>query len=603
MGNFMKYRKTKIICTIGPTSRDLETVKQLLIEGMNVVRFNFSHGDHAYHKEGIDVVREASRQTSLPVALLLDTKGPEIRTGEVKDGKTIKLVNGNKITITTDQVMGTEKVLSISYKKLPDEISAGKHIFIADGLVDLEVESVTGNEINCIIRSGGEIGSRKNVNVVGVKTSLPAMTQKDIQDIIFGVEQNMDFVAASFIRKPGDVKEIRSLIDVCDSNIQIISKIEDEEGIENIDEIIRVSNGIMVARGDLGVQIPTESIPIVQKRIISKCNKANKPVITATQMLDSMINNPKPTRAESTDVANAIFDGTDAIMLSGETANGKYPVLAVKTMHKIGLEIESSQEYKNKWRFHYGFSVDEALNNVEETIAKGAFHLSSNIHAAGILTPTLHGNTPKLISKFRPPQKIIAVTPSEQVQRMLMLYWGVYPIVTEFASNSDDMLDNALQSAQDKELIDNFDKVVILAGVPLNSPHMLNMMRVHIVCKVLGKGQRGFGDKIVTGKVVKAKNGEDAINKIKGDGTEILVTKYLDKEFKPVLKKIKGYILEEFSDLSWNEITKENEELVVIAGAPNVMNALEDEKNITMDSKEKLIYEGEMKKSKMQDYK
>ena len=380
-------RKTKIICTMGPAVRNLETMKQLLYNGMNIARFNFSHGDHEYHKESMDMLREAGRQTSIPVALLLDTKGPEIRTGRIKDDKTILLKRDNRIILTTDKVEGTEDLLSISYSKLPSEISPGKHIFIADGLVDLEVDKVSGQEIHCIIRSGAEIGSRKNVNVVGVRTSLPAITEKDVQDIMFGIENHVDFIAASFIRKPADIKEIRGIIDICDVNIDIIAKIEDQEGLDNIDEIIRVSNGVMVARGDLGVQLRPEEIPLVQKRIILKCNEQNKPVIVATQMLDSMIDNPTPTRAEVTDVANAIMDGTDAIMLSGETASGKYPVKTVAMMHKIALQIERSTEYKTRQKAYIDLPTE---HNMADTIARSAYYTARDIDADAILTPSLH---------------------------------------------------------------------------------------------------------------------------------------------------------------------------------------------------------------------
>ncbi|HQB62681.1 MAG TPA: pyruvate kinase, partial [Spirochaetota bacterium] len=322
----MRLRKTKIICTMGPSTNDIEVIKQLLSAGMNIARLNFSHSNHEYHKSMIEKIRKASSETRIPVAILLDTKGPEIRTGNIKDGKTITLIRDKKIVLTTDEVEGTENLLSVSYKKLPEEVGPGKHIYIADGLVDLEVEKVVGNEIHCVVRNGSEIGSRKNVNVIGVKTSLPAITDQDEKDIIFGIGQKVDYIAASFMRKPSDVKEIRNILDRFNSPIHIISKIENEEGVENIDEIIRVSDGIMIARGDLGVQLKSEEIPIVQKRIILKCNKANKPVITATQMLDSMQNNLRPTRAEVSDVSNAVIDHTDAVMLSNETAVGKYPV-------------------------------------------------------------------------------------------------------------------------------------------------------------------------------------------------------------------------------------------------------------------------------------
>jgi pyruvate kinase len=585
----MTPRKTKIICTIGPAIRNLDLIKQLLINGMNVARFNFSHGDYAYHTDMMDMVREASRQTSIPVALLLDTKGPEIRTGWIKDKGTIDLVTGEAITLTTEDVEGTAELLSISYKRLPQEISPGKHIYVADGTIDLEVEHVADNTIRCLIKQGGTIGSRKNVNVVGVRTSLPAITEKDEADIVFGIEQDVDFIAASFVRRSADVLEIRRILDEHQAKIHIIAKIEDEEGLENIDAIINVSNGIMVARGDLGVQLPTEEIPLVQKRIIRKCNRANKPVITATQMLDSMIHNPRPTRAEASDVANAILDGTDAVMLSGETAAGEYPVQAVHTMHKIAIKTEESQEYQETMRQYFDLSQPE--DNMATSIAKSAYLLARNINAAAILTPTLRGNTPKLISKYRPPQEIIAVTTTVGVQRNLLLYWGVYPIVTEMVSESEEMVNNALAIALREKYIRNADRVVMIAGIPIHSPVMLNTIKVHVISTILGKGQHGFG-KMCTGSIVKARDVNEAIRRIQGTGHEILVTKTLDERFKPLLSKTRGIILEEFVTLSSDEVFTLNPDLVVISGVPDALLTFENDLIVTMDGEEKLIYEG-----------
>ena len=371
--------------------------------------------------------------------------------------------------------------------------------------------------------------------------------------------------------------------------MHIISKIEDEEGVENIDESIRVSSaGVMVARGDLGVQLKTEEIPLVQKRIIGKCNKENKPVITATQMLDSMINNPKPTRAEATDVANAIFDGTDAIMLSGETASGKYPILAVQTMHNIALAVENSNEYIEKCKSYFKFSDS---NNMSETMSKAAFVIAGDIKASAIITPTMQGTTPKLISKYRPVQKIIAVTTSEEIQRKLLIFWGIYPILTDLVSDSDIMINNALKSAIDNNFVQNFDKVVIVAGVPISSPIMLNMIKVHQICNILGKGSRGFGE-IASGKIVKCKDISEAVLNLKGDGTEILLTRYIDANYKPLLKGLAGIILEEFSSLHWDDVKKENPDLVYVSGVKNALTYLENGLIVSLNGEEKLIYEG-----------
>ncbi len=574
---------------MGPAVRNLEIIKQLLIEGMNIARFNFSHGDHQYHKGMLEMVREASRQTGIPVALLLDTKGPEIRTGQTRDDQPINLVSGKHIILTSDEVEGTEECISISYKNLPQEVIAGKHIYIADGVVDLEAKSVEGNSIHCIIRQGGVIGSRKNVNVIGVRTALPAITEEDEQDILFGIEQQVDFIAASFIRKSSDVLEIRKILDEHSSKIHVIAKIEDEEGVENIDDIINLSNGIMIARGDLGVQLKTEEIPLVQKRIIKKCNTANRPVITATQMLDSMIQNPRPTRAESSDVANAIFDGTDAVMLSGETASGAYPILTLQTMHNIAVRVEQSPEYIDKMKLHFDTFVPEY--DIATAIARGAFITASNINASAILTPTLRGTTPKLISKYRPQHRIIAVTTTEEVQRNLLLYWGIYPIVTELVSDSDTMIANATKIALQKKYIHNSDKIVMVAGIPINSPIMLNTIRVYVISTILGKGLKGVG-KMCTGRIVNVKNLSEAVLKIEGQGDEILLTKSLEKGFKPLLPKLKGVILEEYSVLPYDEITMLNPNLVLISGVPEALKRYENELIVSMDGEEKLIYEG-----------
>lgn len=581
-------RKTKIVCTVGPTTKNLEILKQLLQAGMNVARFNFSHGNHAYHKEMMDMVKEASRQTSIPVALLMDTKGPEIRSGAIKGGGMIDLGKGKKIILTTDTIEGNADRLSISYKKLPSEVSVGKQIFIADGLIGLEIEKIDKNDIHCVIISGGEIGSFKNVNVVGVKTSLPAVTEQDLDDIMFGISQGVDFIAASFIRKPTDIKEIRAAIDIADSDVDIIAKIEDEEGLQNIDEIIRVSDGVMIARGDLGVQLPAEEIPLAQKTIIHKCNQHNKPVITATQMLESMVRNPMPTRAEVTDVANAIFDGTDAIMLSGETANGAYPIKATEMMHKIALQVENSRKFFNHFQ-EYG--IANGPINIADTVARASFLVARDIHADSIVAPTLRGNTPKMISKYRPEQDILAMTPHEDVRRKLLLYWGVTPIITEYAIDADEMLKKVFESGKKQGLIKPFDRLVSLSGIPMDSPIMLNNIRVHMVADVIGKGQRGYGT-IFSGKIVKVSDLKEATHRIKGDGTEILLTKYIDMSFEPILKKVGGYILEEFSSMSWDDIYAMNSNLVALAGTFKAMTHLEDGQIVTIDGQEKIIYDG-----------
>lgn len=585
-----KLRKTKIIATMGPAVDDLEKLKALLVAGVNIARFNFSHGNHEDHKKRIDMVREASRITGIPVALLLDTKGPEIRTGKIKDDGKINLENGAHITLTTKELDGTDKLLSISYQALPREVKPGIHILIADGLVDLEVLSSTETEIECVVKAGGVLGSKKNVNVPGIKTSLPAITHKDEADILFGIEQGMDFIAASFIRKHTDVLEIQSILAAHKSPIRVIAKIEDQEGLDNIDEIIRVSHGIMVARGDLGVQLPTEEIPLAQKRIIAKCNRAFRPVITATQMLDSMINNPAPTRAESNDVANAIFDGTDAVMLSGETASGKYPIKAVETMSNIALTIEQSPEYKKRCKEY--FFLHENNREIGVAVARSAHLLATDIGASAMITPTLRGNTSRLISMFRPEYLVVAATTDEQVVRQLMLHWGVHPILTEFVeSDSELMIQNSIKLTMQKGLVQKLDKIVTVAGIPLNSPIMINSVKVHFLGNILNRGSRGFGASC-SGKIIKTQSAEEAAHLV-GIGTgDILLAPTLTEEYIPILSKLKGCILESRSRISPEQIQNANPKLVVVADVEKAMSQFEAGQFVSLDGDGKLIYEG-----------
>ncbi|WP_460057448.1 pyruvate kinase [Spirochaeta dissipatitropha] len=584
-------RKTRIVCTIGPAVDDVEIMKNMLRAGMNVARFNFSHDIHENHADRVAKLRKASQETGIPVALLLDTKGPEIRTGQIKGGAKINLVNGEKITLTTEEVEGTEKLLGISYKKLPSEVSPGNHILIADGLVDLEVESAKGNEICCVVRSGGELGSRKNVNVPGIKTSLPAITEKDKEDILFAVKHNMDFIAASFIRKASDVQEILDLLAENDSPIRVIPKIEDQEGLDNIDEIIHVSHGIMIARGDLGVQLPPEAIPMAQKRITEKCNRQNKPVITATQMLDSMINNPNPTRAELTDVANAIFDGTDAIMLSGETASGSYPIRSIETMHNVAMAVETSPEYTERTERYFTMQANNS-GEIGHAVAKSAYLLAQDVDATAIITPTLRGNTPRLLSKFRPKQRIIAVTTSETAFRQLLLQWGVFPILAEFVNNSEIMIQNALRAAQKAGFISKNDKVVTAAGLPLNSPIPMNTIKVHFMGNILNRGIDGSGGK-TSGLLVKGVNFAEVLRKAPKDTPFIALCKSIDETADlSSADHLTGLIVEEQPAADVKTFSSRKAGLVVICGVPSAYAQFEEGLMVSLDGVEKIIYEG-----------
>lgn len=469
-------KKTKIVCTLGPASDNENTLRELVINGLNVCRFNFSHGSHEEHKERMDLVKKVRTELNQPVAILLDTKGPEIRTGKF-DLPEVLLEEGQDFTITMKEVAGTKEICTVSYKGLAKDVVVDDTILIDDGLVGLKVKEIKGDDILCVVENSCIVKNHKGVNVPGVKINLPALTDKDISDIEFGISQDIDFVAASFVRKAADVIEIREILKKNNAtHIEIISKIENQEGIDNIDEIIEVSDGIMVARGDLGVEIPTEEVPIVQKMMIAKCNAAGKPVITATQMLDSMMRNPRPTRAEVTDVANAIYDGTDAIMLSGETAAGKYPVEAVKTMATIAKRTESSLNYRKilQCKKHSKITVTNAISYATCTTAM-------DLEAASIITFTTTGQTAKMVSKFRPQCQIIATTENEDVLRRLALVWGVYPVRTSHVGNTDAIIDKSIDAGKEMNYLNNGDLVVITAGSPVGVRGTTNLIKVHTV--------------------------------------------------------------------------------------------------------------------------
>ncbi|MDO4943030.1 MAG: pyruvate kinase [Lachnospiraceae bacterium] len=458
----MLKKKTKIVCTMGPSSDDIETLRTLMTSGMDVARLNFSHGSHEEQLGRMNNIKALREELGLHTAILLDTKGPEIRTGVFKDGK-VEVKEGQIFTLTTEDIEGTEERVSITYDELPQDVSVGNSILIDDGLIELKVQSKTDTEIVCKVVNGGVIGSRKGINVPNVRVNLPGITPKDREDIIFGLENGIDFIAASFIRNADAVREIRILCEMFGNGrrIGIISKIENMEGVENLDEIIAVSDGIMVARGDLGVEIPAEDVPFLQKRIIEKCNDAFKPVITATQMLDSMMRNPRPTRAEVTDVANAINEGTDAIMLSGETAAGKYPVEALRTMSRIAESTEIHLQDSNKeFRMRY---VDKSTS---AAVAYSAVQLACNINAKYIVASSVSGFTARIVSNFRPNAMIAGLSPSEDVLRRMQLYWGVQPMLSKSATTTDEIFDSAVKIIANAGLVHHGDRVVLTGGGP-----------------------------------------------------------------------------------------------------------------------------------------
>lgn len=455
-------KKTKIICTMGPNGDDREIMKQLVLNGMDVARFNFSHGSHEEQKARLLQLREVAEEAGIPIAALLDTKGPEIRTGVLKDGKKVALTAGNELVLTTEEVVGDEHMVHINYRGLNDDVKEGNVILIDDGLIELHVKRVEGPKIYCTIINGGELGERKGVNVPNVKIKLPALTDKDKEDIRFGIEMGFDYIAASFIRSADAIREIRSMLDEAGSPMGIIAKIENAEGLENLDEIIEASDGIMVARGDLGVEIPPEKLPYLQKMMIEKCSQACKPVITATQMLDSMIRNPRPTRAEVTDVANAVYDGTDVVMLSGETANGKYPVEALKMMVQIVEETESHLDdsyYKRRQ-----VSSDNS-HNISNAVCYSSVSTARHLGAKVIIAPSISGYTARMLSKWHPMTTLVGMSPSMASVRKMQLYWGVRPFHAKRAESTDTLVMNSIDILKENGIVKEGDLAVVTAGV------------------------------------------------------------------------------------------------------------------------------------------
>lgn len=466
-------RKTKIICTIGPASESEEKLRELMIAGMNVARFNFSHGSHEEHKKKFDRVIKISNELGIPVATLLDTKGPEIRLKDIEGGKT-ELVAGQKFILTTEDILGNNEKVSITYKNLKNDISAGTTILIDDGLIEMVVDSIEETDIICTVVNGGPISNHKGVNVPGAVLSMPYISEVDRSDIMFGCDMGFDFIAASFVRCKEDILEVRKILDEHNSHMKIIAKIENMQGIENLEDILTVSDGIMVARGDMGVEIPMEEVPVVQKRMIKMAEAEGKHVVTATQMLDSMIKNPRPTRAEVADVANAIYDGTTAIMLSGESAAGLYPVEAVKTMSQIAERAEQDIDYNSrmKRREHIdSFDVTTAISHATCTTAM-------DLKVAAIITVTISGFTAGMISRYKPNCPIIACSVSPRICRQLSLSWGVTPIWIARESTAEDLFDEAVRAAEEAGYIKKGDKVVLTAGVPLGVSGRTNMLRV-----------------------------------------------------------------------------------------------------------------------------
>ncbi|VBB08736.1 pyruvate kinase active site [Lucifera butyrica] len=579
-------KKTKIICTMGPSTEKPGVLEKMLKAGMNVARFNFSHGTHEEQYKRIEMVRTVAAKLSKPVGLMLDTKGPEMRLGKFAEGK-VMLEAGQKFILTARDIEGNKEIVSINHKLLPQEVAPGNIILLSDGLVSLRVEAVEGKDIITTVLNSGAMSNQKRVAAPGVNVNLPFLSDQDKKDILFGAEQDMDFIAASFVQRAADVLAIRKILEEANASIEIIAKIENAEGVKNIDEILKVADGVMVARGDLGVEIPTEEVPLVQKTLIEKCNRAGKPVITATQMLESMLVNPRPTRAEASDIANAIMDGTDVIMLSGETASGQYPVEAVEMMAKIAIRTESALGY-GELLLSRGI---RSQRSTTDAISHATVQVAHELAAAAILTATESGYTARMVSKYRPQATIVAVTPKEKTVRRMQLLWGVHAVLGPASKNSDDMVTNSVEGALSTGLVKDGDLVVITAGLPVGMSGTTNMIRVHVVGNILMRGT-GIGQRAVTGKVCVAVSIKDVHNKFQtGD---ILVVESVDEETAAYAAKAAAIIAEEGGFTSHAAIVGINYGMPVIVGVDGATDRLADGAIVTVDAARGLIYQGEI---------
>ena len=568
-------RKTKIVCTMGPNLFEKHLIAPLMKAGMNVARFNFSHGTYETHQHYYDEVCRIRDELGLPVATMLDTKGPEIRVRSFKNGR-VTLQNGQLFTLTTDEVEGDEERVSITYKELPQDIAVGSSILIDDGLIGMQVERIDGADIVCRVLNGGVVSNNKGVNIPNAHLSMPFISEKDHQDILFAIKNGYDFIAASFTRCADDIMQIRHILQENNCHtINIIAKIENMEGVENIDEILRVVDGVMVARGDLGVEVPLEDVPSLQKKLIQRGIAAGKPVITATQMLDSMIKNPRPTRAEATDVANAIYDGASAIMLSGESAVGAYPVEAVETMVRIALRAEADMDYIRR------FSRDtSASTDVTNAISHATVTSAHDLNASAIITVTKSGSTARILSRYRPACVIVGCTTEKHVWRQLALSWGTVPLMIAEESNTDDLFEHAVDAAVQNGLVHDGELVVLTAGVPLGISGTTNLMKVHVVGHLLSRGLGLHGGKVVAPLCVIRNLEKDAKNFNTGD---VIVCHQTTREMFSMLRKSSAIVLEDDNPEGHGAIAGMSLDIPVIIGAKNATNILKSGAVVTVD--------------------
>ena len=591
-GIFM--RKTKIICTLGPSTDKDGVLRELVANGMNVARFNFSHGDHEEQLGRLQMLQKLRKELKRPVAALLDTKGPEIRLRDFTDGK-VELKDGQTFTLTTDEIMGDAKRVSITYKNLPEDVKPGDRILIDDGLIGMEVKEIKvtsgakadkdGNkpkDIICQVLNGGVISNRKGVNVPNVELSMPYISEKDYGDIVFAVEHDYDFIAASFVRTADDVLAIRKILaEKGGEDINIIAKIENMQGVQNIDDIIRVSDGIMVARGDMGVEIPLEDVPVIQKMIIKKVYDAGKKVITATQMLDSMMKHPRPTRAEATDVANAIYDGTSAIMLSGETAAGMYPIEALKTMVRIAVRTEQDINYLQRFKMRKTMSNPDVTN----AISHATCTMAGDLNAAAIITVTKSGRTARMVSKYRPNCPIIGGCLTEKIYRQLALSWGVIPLMIEEKTQAEELFDYAVDAAEAAGIISKGDVVVLTAGVPLGVSGTTNLIKVQVAGHILVEGQ-GIGTQKISANLCVCHSDEDLKNFKVGD---IIVAKDTSNAMMTQMREASGLIVEASGENCHAAIAGLSLDIPVLIGAKHALDVLKSSAYVELDCENGLV--------------
>ncbi len=575
-------RKTKIVCTLGPATDNEQVLRSLMQSGMNVARINMSHGDHEIALERVNMVKRIRTELNLPIALLLDTKGPEIRTGDFEEPITLK--NGETFTLCAKDMIGNEKQCSVSYKKLADVLSKGSRVLINDGLIELHVTQIKGEDVVCEIINGGVISSRKGINIPSISLPLPFLSEADKADIKFAVDNDFDFIAASFTRSAEDVLQLREELESLDNfDIKIIAKIENHEGVNNIDRIIDVSDGIMVARGDLGVEIPLEEIPILQKKLIKKVYNAGKQVITATQMLESMVNNPRPTRAESTDIANAIYDGTSAIMLSGETAAGKYPIEAVKTMALIAERTEADINYMQRFT-----KLEPAKNaTVTSAISHATCMTAHDLGAVAIIAVSKTGQTARMLSRYRPQCPIVCCAMSEKVCRQMNMSWGVTPLLLDEKNSTDELFDAVVSAAQDKNLVQNGDVAVIVAGVPLGISGTTNLIKVHLVGNILVTGECTKKSKVCSNVCVCKSDDPESLRKFK-DG-DILVISETSNKLLEIMKRSSGIITESDGMNSHAAIVGLTLNKPVLVGAKNATKLLKSGITVILDGEKGIV--------------